>query len=248
MQKQLLQGSTGRLDEQAFISLVIPVFNDGHRLPETIRCIERLQEKSIDPIEAIFVDDGSTDDIDLSLFSRINFPYRIISYEQNEGKGEAVRRGMLVAHGEYRIFTDSDFPYQIDDVLNVISQLKKGYDVVIGDRTLENSYYHVRPPLGRRVASTLLQILVRLFLLGEAYDYQCGLKGFQGDVAQRLFTATRTKRFAIDIELLAFAQKWGLKIKHVPVSLSHDRDSGLKLMRDSIQIFCDFLKIVIKTR
>ncbi|MDO4739514.1 MAG: glycosyltransferase family A protein [Eubacteriales bacterium] len=91
------------------ISLIVPVYNESARLPGLLRCL-RAQNAPAGAFEAVFADDGSTDD-SLSLLraaqEREAFPIRILS-RPNSGVSAARNAGLEAAQGEYVAFADAD--------------------------------------------------------------------------------------------------------------------------------------------
>jgi len=87
------------------VSVVVPTYNYGHFIAETISCI---LGQSYDYLECIVVDDGSTDNtsqilMDLSQDPRLKYHYKI-----NGGLSSARNFGVTVAKGEFIAFLDSD--------------------------------------------------------------------------------------------------------------------------------------------
>jgi len=84
----------------------------------------------------------------------------------NQGKGAAVRVGMLAAKGDFRIFTDADMPFEFDAVERFLHYLReKEFDIVIGDRRLPESRYFSRIKGARKVGSAMFTFFVgRLWL------------------------------------------------------------------------------------
>ena len=155
-------------------------------------------------IEAIVVNDGSDNDAfkKEKPLLQSNPSIKLLEYNPNKGKGEAVRTGVRAATGTYIIYTDIDFPYTIESINKVIELLKsENADVVIG--TKDSSYYdHV--PVIRRFISRLLRMLIRLFFRMPTDDTQCGLKGFN-QRGKSVFLQTTIARYLFDLEFVFLA-------------------------------------------
>ncbi len=193
--------------------------------------------------EIIIVDDGGRDfppeswDAD----ERI----RLIRFPKNRGKGAAVKAGMLAATGKTRIYTDVDLPY--DPLLIPVATdylTDGGFHVVLGDRTLPDSRYHMQIGATRRALSKVCSTFVGTLVTGGYFDTQCGFKAFSGEVADRLFPMVHIARFSFDVEVLYLALRFNCAIKRVPVRL---RDGGgastVRLFRDSTRGVFDILRI-----
>lgn len=225
------------------LSIVIPCFRDADVLKRNLPLLQaRLRERHIDH-EIIVVDDGS-DQADETQKITDLLGCRFASNPHNMGKGAAVRRGMLEAVGDFRIFTDVDIPFELDAFERFVHYLDfKEFDVVVGDRTLpESSYLESVPPL-RRLGSTVFSTIVGRFVAGGHFDTQCGMKGFRAGAAEDLFRVARIDRFAFDVELLYISLKRNYDIKKLPVVLRCQEGSSVNVVRDGLQMLGDLFRI-----
>ncbi len=192
--------------------------------------------------EIIVVDDGG-EDFESDAF--IDEPrVHLLKLPRNQGKGAAVRAGMLAATGRVRVFTDIDLPYDLE-LLPTIERLisRRAFHVIIGDRTLSSSSYQSRTTVARRLASAVFSQFVGTVVTGGFFDTQCGIKGIRGDVADVLFPMLRLNRFAFDVELVYVALKNHLDIHRIPVQLRHNETSSVRLLRDASQGVVDVARI-----
>ena len=88
------------------ISVVVPVYNSR---PYLQKCLDSLLKQTLDDIEIISVDDGSTDGSShiLDTYAK-SCPNLIVIHQSNQGQGAARNKGVSVASGEYIGFVDSD--------------------------------------------------------------------------------------------------------------------------------------------
>jgi glycosyltransferase involved in cell wall biosynthesis len=88
------------------VSIVIPTFN---RRDKVLRALESVANQSYPHLEAIVVDDASTDDTVEALEARqFPIPVQIVRLEKNSGPSEARNRGIARAMGKYIALLDSD--------------------------------------------------------------------------------------------------------------------------------------------
>ena len=169
---------------------------------------------------------------------------RVVRLPANRGKGAAVCAGMAAARGRARVYTDVDVPY--DPALVLVAAdyiLRRGFHVVVGDRTLPGSSYREEVTRARRIASALGSTFVGRLVTGGFFDTQCGFKAVRGDVAEALFPLLKIERFAFDVELIYLSLLHRLDVKRIPVRLRRNETSSVRVLRDSAQAFFDVLRI-----
>jgi dolichyl-phosphate beta-glucosyltransferase len=239
-------GIVSRLDQiQPKYSIVVPAYNESARIGDTLDRIlshARAQEWNA---EVVVVDDGSNDDTPalLARFAADNPEMRLIQNPGNQGKGFAVRNGMLQARGEQLLFTDADLSAPISEASKLFAELDKGADVAIGSRWLDSALQVQRQSLKRRILGRVFNLFVRLVLQLPYRDTQCGFKAFTRSAAARVFPMQRISRWGFDPEVLYLAHRTGLHVAEVPVVWAHDERSTLHPYRDGLRMGIDVLKV-----
>ena len=226
------------------LSIVLPSYKDAELLRSQLPAFIAWLNAKIGSYELIIVDDGSDDAGATENIAKEN-KVIFIRQEKNSGKGAAVRKGMLAAKGEYRIFTDADIPFEFDAIENFLHYIKdKEFDIAIGDRRLPESNYFSKIKGARKVGSNIFTFFVGRFITTGFSDTQCGIKGFKGKVADDLFSVARLNGFAFDVEILYIALKRNYDIKRLPVHFrsNHD-DSSVSLMRHAPGMLMDLFRI-----
>lgn len=201
-------------------SVVIPAFNEARRLPRYLEEVVAYFDGRRESYEVIVVDDGSTDETVVLVTRAVSrHPrVRVLGLGRNEGKGAAVRHGMLAAQGQLRLFADADGATPITEVKRLEPALAAGAEVVIGSRAMADPAVCVVAHLHRMAAGRVFNWMVaRLGLAGIA-DSQCGFKLFRGRVAEDLFARLQTAGFGFDVELLLLARAAGYRTVEVPVN------------------------------
>jgi len=112
------------------ISLCVPMYNESSIIADTARELhEYMTEHFGDDFEIIFADDGSRDGSAEIVRSLDLSGVRVVGYEKNQGKGCAVRCGVLASKGDIVLFTDADLAYGTDIIEQASDILEKGeYD------------------------------------------------------------------------------------------------------------------------
>ncbi len=223
------------MSTQPDISVIIPAYRESARLPNTLARIRSFfAEFGADEglkYEVIVVDDGSPDDMPAAIERYVHdwAMFRYIRHEKNQGKGAAVRTGMLAAKGKWRLFTDADNATPIAE-FDLLWDEHEAAEIIIGSRYLPSSTIKRAQPWYRRLLSRLGNQVLQHRLTPGIVDTQCGFKLFRGDVAEELFGQLQTTGWLFDVELLARARKAGYRIKEVPVEWFNDADSRFRSM------------------
>ena len=168
---------------------------------------------------------------------------QVLSYTLNEGKGHAVRHGMLQARGDVIGFIDAGGDLQPSAIGQFLTQLLDHHaDVVIGSKRHPDS--KVGYPPVRRLYSWGYQLLVRVLFGLNVRDTQVGLKLFRRDVVAQVLPLLLVKRFAFDIEFLAVAHAMGFtRLEEAPIELEHNFSSTIgmqavwKMLVDTAAVF-----------
>ena len=234
------------------LSLVIPVFNAADQLPATLQAVDHFAAQYADQLEVLLVDDCSSEvetQLMLEDFARAREGIRVLRNACNRGKGYSVTRGMLAARGRYRVFTDVDLAYPLDQVSRIVGELARGADVAIACRVLPESRYLMSPSFfhylyTRHLMSRAFNRVVQTFLLPGILDTQAGLKGFTAAAADLCFRRTTIPGFGFDIECLYIAQQHGLTIKQTAVSFRYDDEpTTVRFARDSSRMLQDIWQV-----
>jgi dolichyl-phosphate beta-glucosyltransferase len=190
------------------VSVVLPLYKPADNwisgFIKNVRELDRLLTH--ESVEYIIVHDGPADKHLLSGIDIITgeLPHvRFISYHENKGKGYAVRTGVAASTGLHILMIDFDFPYQKENIKQLLSLLHTGKDIVVGKRTRR---YFLQAPLKRTIVSKLFYTLNLVFLPLPLYDTQSGIKGFN-HAGKKIFLQTMINRFLVDTEFLLRAHK-----------------------------------------
>jgi glycosyltransferase involved in cell wall biosynthesis len=188
--------------------VVVPCFNEAARLdPEGFAAFAMEPRLSL-----LFVDDGSTDGTPAALgrlverLGACGVDARVLSLEQNGGKGEAVRRGMIAAldgGADVVGYFDADLATPPAEMVRLVHELRqRGADVTLGARVALLGRRIVRQA-HRHYLGRVFATFASLILALPVYDTQCGAKAFRRTPA--LEAALRqpfSARWAFDVELI----------------------------------------------
>ena len=214
------------------LDIVVPVFNEEQRLGATLRALTAHTATLPLSVRVTVVDNGSVDRTaevvdEVAARRPENTSVRLIGCAR-QGKGAAVRRGMLASTARWRGFCDADLSTPPQVLTDVVGHLEQGRPVVIGSRRVEGAGYVVPQPLVRRVGSNTFRLMTRP-LVGGVADSQCGFKFFTADAAQQIFSRVTANGFAFDVEVLAVARHLGLPVVEVPVRWTDQEGSSFSV-------------------
>jgi dolichyl-phosphate beta-glucosyltransferase len=229
-----------------YLSVVIPAYNEEHRILPTLTRFDEWLSAQGWPYEVLVADDGSADGtVDLvRAFGKDHPAVRVSPQERNQGKGYALKRIMGETTGAFVLYTDADLPVDPAALPWFLEPLEvEEYDLTIASRWVPGAPSPADVPSGRAFISKSFRLLMRPFVLNGVVDTQCGFKAFRGDVARHLFRQLTIDRFAFDVELIYLAQRAGYRIKEVPVRIRHADGSTVRPVRDSLDTLRDLARI-----
>jgi glycosyltransferase involved in cell wall biosynthesis len=219
------------------VSCVVPAHNEALIIAATIRTItDRWSaETALRLTEVLIVDDGSRDataDVVRALAASV--PCVRLLRQHQQGKGAALRNGVLHSSGDIVYFVDADLPFGPDDHVRLASRVSAATPVVCGYRS-RNTDGRSHSSFARHAASTLFSVFVRVITGLRLRNSQCGLKAFDGELARRYFAALTEPGFAMDVELLARMRRDGVGIaQHPVVLLPEQRTSSVSPLRTGL--------------
>lgn len=231
-----------RKKSKIYWSIIVPCYNETRRIDNLIRIFTFLR-KLKRTWEVIVVNDGSSDDTLTKLkILKKKYDFNLISYSKNRGKGYAVKKGMLTARGEHRLFLDVDLSTPIETIDKFAEFVDKN-DVVIGTRRNKLSKVLVHQSPLRENLGRVFTFLSQVVLGANISDFTCGFKCFSETSAEKIFAKTRIYRWGFDSESLFLAKKYGFSIKEVPVTWKNDQGTRVKFPGDIINSLTELLRI-----
>ncbi len=229
---------------QLELSFIILAFNEEEFIEDTLETIDNIVMRKNLPYEIVVVDDGSADKTlaKAKRYAGKNGHVKVISYSKNVGKGHAVKLGFVKATGKIVFFTDSDMEIDLEKISEYIDALRYA-DIVIASKKHEAS--RVSAPLSRRILSECFNGLVRVLTGVPLKDTQSGLKAMRKSAFVDIFPRLAVKRYAFDVELLAVANLYNLKIVEMPVNIKLNASFN---PREMGHMFLDLLGIAYRLR
>jgi glycosyltransferase involved in cell wall biosynthesis len=230
------------------LSIIIPAHNEQNRLPRTLEQVFAFLNQQSYEAEVLVVENGSSDhtmEIARS-FTTEHKNLRVLA-EAGRGKGLAVRRGMLEAHGQYRFMCDADLSMPIEEVNKFLPPAHTDFDIAIGSREAPDSIRY-EEPFYRHFGGRLINLAIRILILPGLQDTQCGFKCFRAEAAEKLFARQTLNGWSFDIELLFIACRMDYHIIEIPIHWYYRPESKVSTVPDALRLISDIFLIRANAR
>lgn len=218
------------------LSIIIPVYNEKQTFQ---RLFDAVYALPIPGKELIIVDDFSHDGT-RDLLALVDKPgVKIVLHDKNQGKGAAIRTGLMHASGEIIVPQDSDLELDPVQIIELLEFMKKNsVDAVYGSRFKGtafrlNKYY---------LANWLLSMLTSILFFHRITDMETCYKMVKRNLLMQL--NLRSSRFDIEPEITAKLLKRGVRILEKPVTyIPRSTDQGKKIkLKDAFSAVWALLK------
>jgi glycosyltransferase involved in cell wall biosynthesis len=233
-----------------FLSVIIPAFNEEQRLPNTLeQVLAHLQDQPYRS-EILVIENASQDNTYqvAKQFAQdhnsAELPIQVIR-EPQRGKGNAVKRGIFAASGEYRFMCDADLSMPVTEINRFFPPELEDFDISIASREAPGAVRYNEPAY-RHFVGRIFNTLIRVLALPELNDTQCGFKCFKAAIAEDLFHDLDITGWSFDVEILYLAQRRGHRIVEIPIPWYYNPDSHIRVVKDSFQMAFDIFKIRLK--
>ncbi len=234
----------------AYLSVVIPAYNEENRLPKTLGAVIDYLRNQDYSWEVVVVDDGSKDKTaEVVKEAVVHEPRaRLLQYGENRGKGYAVRYGMTNVEGEYRLFMDADNSTTIDHFEQFRPYFDMGFDVVIGSRDVKGADIAKHQPWWKEKLGDLGNLWIQFWAVPGIKDTQAGFKIFTAKAAEDVFSRLTINRWGFDVEALAVAKHLGYKVVERPIKWVNDEASKVsagsyvEVFKEVVQVRINMIK------
>ena len=210
------------------VVISIPAYNEANSLLEVMMKIKMVMDTQKEKYAIIVVDDGSTDN---TAEVAAGAGAKVISHPYNCGLAETFRteiKEFLKSDADVFIHIDADSQYRPEDIPLLLDEIRKGYDLVLGNRFLGGIE---KMPLTKRLGNRLFSSVISRIIKYPIGDCQTGFRAFTREVAQKI-PITSTHTYSQEQIIRAVREKY--RIKEVPVYFAA-RKGKSRLMRNPLE-------------
>jgi glycosyltransferase involved in cell wall biosynthesis len=230
------------------ISIIVPAFDEQERVGDSIAKILDFIESDKLSAELIIVDDGSRDRTsevaEAELTHHPEIISKVVRYEENRGKGYAVRTGLLASAADIALFSDADLSTPIEELPKLTGPIERGEcDVAFGSRALDRTLIGTHQPWRREQGGRVMNLVIKTMSGLPFMDTQCGFKAFNMVKFKPLLPLMTIDRFGFDVEFLYVAQYNRLRLREIPVRWNNVEGSKVSVLRDAKRMFFELNQI-----
>jgi glycosyltransferase involved in cell wall biosynthesis len=219
------------------LSIIVPLFNEEENVGPMYEAIRQAVADLEEPIEIVFVDDGSRDRTfaTAETLPRVqgNAHLRLVKFRRNYGQTAAMAAGIEPARGRILITMDGDLQNDPADIPLFLEKIEEGFDLVVGWRHDRQDHW-----------SRVLPSKVANWLIGKATgvpikDNGCSLKAYRAELIKEIPLYSEMHRFIPAMSSLAGARIAEIKVRHHPRRFGHSKYGFSRIYK----VFLDLLAI-----
>ena len=201
------------------ISLVTPMFNEEGEIKANLERILVIMEKLGKDWEYILVDDGSTDNSYKIAFDVIgNHPRcNILHYQNNQGRGYALKTGISASKGKYVITTESDLSWGSTIIQNLYEHLVLSKSDIVVASVFHKGGGFENVPIFRRLLSRGGNWLMQRCFESCLTQFSGMTRGYRREVIQSMHLEEKDKE--IHLEIISKAEALGFLISEIPATI-----------------------------
>ncbi|MCX6710296.1 MAG: glycosyltransferase family 2 protein [Candidatus Woesearchaeota archaeon] len=236
------------------LSVTIPVYNEAQILEECIGKLNAFLKAKKYDYEIIIADNASTDETKKTA-EKLCKKYKKARYIKlkEKGRGRALKKAWNSSNADILCYMDSDLATDLNNLPELYSAIKSGYDIAIGSRLIKGA--KVKRTFFREILSRGYNLLLRTILKAHFRDAQCGFKAVSKRTLRDIIPKVKDNEWFFDTEMLVLAEKKGFRIKEIPVSWNEEgrvkKKEGKKERKSKVKIFgtiLNYLKSIERMR
>jgi len=230
------------------IDFIIPIYNEEQLLEKNIiKLFNFLNSQNYNFYWEIKIIINGSSDSSADIAQKISEKEEKIKTMiiKEKGKGRAIKEAIEKSFADYIIYMDIDLAVSLENINDLIDEIKNNYDLIIGSRLLSSSQRE-RSWI-KDLSSKAYIFLSKIILHHNFSDLQCGFKAIKRNSFNEINNLIEDKGWFFDTEILIFSQKNRFKTKEIAVNWSENRyekrKSKIKLFQDSINFTINLIKL-----
>lgn len=213
------------------VSIILPAHNEAESLKRLLPQLTGLYPD----FEIIVVNDGSNDDTKEVVENSVA---RLISHPYCMGNGAAVKTGARAASGEVLVYMDADGQHSPEDVARLITEMDKGFDMVVGARA-----HRHQASFSRSMVNKLYNWFASIMTGFRILDLTSGLRAVNARKFRKfLYLLPNGFSYPTTITMAFFRSGFPVSYLAVEVKKRHGT-SKIRLLKDGVRFFLIILKI-----
>jgi dolichol-phosphate mannosyltransferase len=228
--------TTPAFDSPIAYSVVVPVFNEEGNVEALAARVIAVMERTGQPFELLFVDDGSRDRTPerLRQLAAADGRIRVVRFTRNYGQEAAVEALYLNARGRWLIQMDGDLQHPPEEIPKLIAKKNEGYDVVYGLRQERQD------ALFRVAASAAMQWTMRSMLEIELPEDVSTFRVMSAPVARLVAALPERRKFFSALIVWSGARIGSVKVRHAPRNAGATHYGFTKLLNHTFDLIVGF--------
>lgn len=211
------------------VAVLIPCYNEEMTIKKVIT-----DWKQALPDASIYVYDNNSDDRTAEIALRTG---ATVGYEPEKGKGNVIRRMFAEVEADCYILTDGDDTYPADRAADMVKEISKGADMVVGDR-LSTTYFAENKKKVHEFGNRYVRLMINHLFHADVSDVMTGCRALSREFVKSF--QVKSNGFEVETEMTIFALQSGMTIRSVPIQY-RDRPKGSK---SKIHTFTDGTRII----
>jgi glycosyltransferase involved in cell wall biosynthesis len=229
------------MNEDVFLSVVAPAFNEEENIEKIIKYWNSILESADFPSEIVITDDGSTDET-LNILARLKKEIprlKVVNHDKNYGYGRAMSSAVKYSSGKWVVTIDSDGQFDLKEYKLLLEKIQEEeLDGVTGYRKKKQDTFI------RVLADRILNRIVRLLFGVKFKDTNCALKLIKGEFMRQIDIEARG--YPAPTEIVIKLSMLGARLGEI--GISHiEREGGLSKLKP-ILTGINFLKFLLYLR
>jgi glycosyltransferase involved in cell wall biosynthesis len=237
--------------KRKLLSVIVPAYKQERTILRDLQNIDKTLRIGLPKdmtYEIICVVDGILDKTVIQAKKTRLRKVHVLAYEENRGKGYAVRYGMMHARGDLISFLDAGREIKPKGIMMLLAHMDwYNADIIVGSK--RHPVSHVNYPLARKILSTGYHLMVKATFGLPITDTQSGIKVFKRKVIRKIIPYLTVERYAMDIEMLAAAKSFGFsRMYEAPIEVHFDKKTSGVKWSTSLKMAFDTIKVFTKLR